>query len=178
MFVWITNMYHNLLKVYDTKIIQYLIPLKFDTYPFQYKLCKIHPSLKPLIQKELRKLLDVKTIFSICHSSWIINLFLLINRCGNIRLYVGFKNLNTESKIDNYHVTPMEQILQLVTSFEMLPPLDKVFGQSSSSFKSRWLNIDFKTKWGAYAYKEISFGLMNASATCWSTSHTPRISFS
>jgi hypothetical protein len=72
----------------------------------------------------------------------------------------------------------MEQILQLVTSFEMLPPLDKVFGQSSSSFKSRWLNIDFKTKWGAYAYKEISFGLMNASATCWSTSHTPRISFS
>jgi hypothetical protein len=50
------------LKTYDTRIIQHRIPLKNDVKPFQHKF-KVSPSLKPLIQKELSKLLDAKMIF-------------------------------------------------------------------------------------------------------------------
>jgi hypothetical protein len=46
------------LKTYDTRIIQHVIPIKEGIKPFQQKLRKIHPTLEPLIQKELKKLLD------------------------------------------------------------------------------------------------------------------------
>jgi ribonuclease HI len=51
------------LKTYDMKIIQHVIPLKEDAKPFLQKLRKMHPSLEPLVKKELNKLLVAKIIF-------------------------------------------------------------------------------------------------------------------
>jgi uncharacterized FAD-dependent dehydrogenase len=51
------------IKNYDTKIIQHVIPLKKDAKPFQQKLRKMHPSLEPLVKKDLNKLLMSKIIF-------------------------------------------------------------------------------------------------------------------
>ena len=60
-FVWT----YKDLKTYDTKIIQHIIPLKEDAKPFQQKLRKMHPSLEPLVKKELNKLLAAKIIFPV-----------------------------------------------------------------------------------------------------------------
>jgi hypothetical protein len=62
------------LKTYDTRIIQHTIPLRPEVKPFQQKLRKFHPSLEPLMQKELKKLLDEKIIFQVRHSAWVANL--------------------------------------------------------------------------------------------------------
>ena len=56
---------YKYLKNYDTKIIQYIIPLKEYAKPFQQKLRKMHPSLEPLVKKQLKKLLAAKIIFSV-----------------------------------------------------------------------------------------------------------------
>ena len=48
---------YEVLKTYDTKIIQHVIPLKEDAKPFQKKLRKMHPSLEMLVKKKLNKLL-------------------------------------------------------------------------------------------------------------------------
>jgi hypothetical protein len=53
------------LKTYDTHIIQHIIPIKEGVKPFQQKLRKIHPTLEPLIQKELKKMLDAWIIFKV-----------------------------------------------------------------------------------------------------------------
>ena len=53
------------LKTYDTKIIQHVIRLKENANPFQQKLRKMHPSLKPLVKKVLNKLLVAKITFPI-----------------------------------------------------------------------------------------------------------------
>jgi hypothetical protein len=50
------------LKVYDTKVIQYVIPLKEDQKPFKQKLRQINPLLFSLIQKEVKKLFGAKII--------------------------------------------------------------------------------------------------------------------
>lgn len=42
--------------------------------PYQQKLRKMHPSLEPLVKKELNKMLDAKIIFSVKHTRWIANL--------------------------------------------------------------------------------------------------------
>jgi len=56
------------LKNYDTNIIQHIILMKPQTKPFQQKLRKMHPSLKPQVKVELKKLLATKIIFLVKHT--------------------------------------------------------------------------------------------------------------
>ena len=96
------------LKTNDTKIIPHVIPLKKDAKPFQRKLRNMHPSLDPLVKKELNKLLMTKIIFPIRHTIWVPNLVPVRKKSGDIRICIGFINMNQASLKDNYHVPSME----------------------------------------------------------------------
>ena len=102
------------LKTYDTRIIQHVISIKAGVKPFQQPLRKMYPKMEPLIQSEVKKLLDAKIIFRVRHSKWVANLVPVRKKSGEIRLCVDFINLNRASDKDNYPVLPMEQILQMV----------------------------------------------------------------
>jgi hypothetical protein len=78
------------LKVYDTKIIQHVIPTRSDAKPVQQKLRKIHPNLEPQIKKELNKLLQAKIIFPVRHSQWVSNLVPVRKNNGDIRICIDF----------------------------------------------------------------------------------------
>ena len=101
------------LKTYDMKIIQHVIPIKAGIKRYQQPLRKMHPKLEPLIQSEVKKLLDAKIIFKVKHSKWVSNLVPVRKKSGEIRLCVDFRNLNRASDKENYPVPPMEQILQM-----------------------------------------------------------------
>ena len=62
------------LKMYNTKIIQHVIPIKVGVKPYQQPLRKMHPKLEQLIQSEVKKWLDAKIIFKVRHSEWVSNL--------------------------------------------------------------------------------------------------------
>ena len=53
------------LKVYDTSIIQHIIPMKENEKQFKKKLRRINPLLLPLIEKEIKKCFDAKIIISL-----------------------------------------------------------------------------------------------------------------
>ena len=57
------------LKTFDTKIIQHVILLKLEAKPFQQKLRRMHPVLKPTVKKELNKFLATKIIFPMRHTN-------------------------------------------------------------------------------------------------------------
>ena len=59
---------YEYLKSYDTRIIQHIIPIKESVKPFQQQLRIMHPKLEPLIQNQVKKLLDAKIIFRVIHS--------------------------------------------------------------------------------------------------------------
>jgi hypothetical protein len=61
------------LKVYDTNIIQHVIPIRDDQKTFKHKLRRINPLLLPLIEKEVRQLFDAKIIMSLIFSKWLAN---------------------------------------------------------------------------------------------------------
>ena len=84
----------------------------------------MHPALEPAVKKELNKLLTSWIIFPIRHTQWVANLVPVRNKIGDIWLGVYFRNLNRSSENDNYLVPPMEQILQKVSSAQMLSLLD------------------------------------------------------
>ena len=116
------------LKTYYTCIIQHVIPIKVGVKPFQQPLRKMHLKLEPLIQNEVKKLLDAKITFRVRHSEWVENLVLLRKKSGEIILCVDFSNLNRASDKDNYPVPQMEWILQMVSSSELFSLLDGFSG--------------------------------------------------
>ena len=88
----------------------------------------MHPSLEPLVKKELNKMLDAKIIFPVRHTRWIANFVLVGKKNGGIILCIDFRNLNRASQKDNYPVPSMEHILQCVSRSEMLSLLDQFLG--------------------------------------------------
>ena len=78
------------LKTYDMKIIQHIIPLKKYAKYFQHKLRKMHPSLEPLVKKELNKLLTAKIIFHVRHTTWVENLVPIRKKSTDIRIFIDF----------------------------------------------------------------------------------------
>jgi len=112
------------LKTYDKKIIQHKIPLEKDAIPFKQKLRPMNPLLLPLIEKEIRKLLATKIIFPLRYSKWVANLRVVRKKSGEIRLCIGFSNLNKFSNKDNYPLPKMEHLLQKVSGAKVMSLLD------------------------------------------------------
>ena len=112
----------------------------------------MHPKMEPLIQSEVKKLLDAKIIFRVRHSEWVDNLVPVKKKYGEIRLCVDFRNLNHASDKDNYLVPPMEQILQMVSGFELLSLLDRFSGYNQVLVAEQdRLKTTFITKWGTFS---------------------------
>ena len=148
MFAWT----YKELKTYDTNIIQHVIPIRAGVQPYQQLLRNMHPKLEPLIQSEVKKLLDAKIIFKVRHSEWVSNLVPVRKKSREIRLCVDFRNLNRASDKDNYPVPPMEQILQMVSGSELFSLLDGFSGYNQVLVvEEDRLKITFKTKWGTFA---------------------------
>jgi len=99
------------LKTYDTSFIEHKIPLKEEVRPFRQKLRQINPMLLPVMEKEVKKLLDAQIIVPLRYSEWVANLVPVRKKSGEIRLCVDFRNLNRSSKKDNYPLPNMEHIL-------------------------------------------------------------------
>jgi hypothetical protein len=74
------------LKTYDLDIIQHKIPLEKDTIPFKQKIRPINPLLLPVIEREIKKLLDAKIIIPLRYSKWIENLVIVRKKNGEVRL--------------------------------------------------------------------------------------------
>jgi len=96
------------LKTYDITIIEHKIPLKPGVKPFQQKMRKIDLVLLPIIEKEVKKLLDAKIIIPIRYYEWITNLVHVRKKNGEIIPCVDFRNLNKLTLKDNYPLPRMD----------------------------------------------------------------------
>ena len=126
----------------------------------------MHPSLDPLIKKELNKFLVAKIIFPIWHTTWVANLVPVRKKFGEIRICIDFHNLNWESLKDNYLVPSMEKIIQSVSKSALVSFLYGFSGYNQVLVaKEARLKMTFWTKWGTYAYDKMPFRLTNVGET-------------
>jgi hypothetical protein len=112
------------LRTYDTNVIEHKIPLKEEAKPFRQKLRQINPMLLPIMEREVKKLMDAQIIVPLRYSDWVANLVPVRKKNGEIRLCVDFRNLNRSSKKDNYPFPKMEHILHRVTSASRISMID------------------------------------------------------
>jgi hypothetical protein len=154
------------LKTYDTTVIEHKIPLKEEAKPFRKKLRQINPMLLPVMEREVKKLLDAQIIIPLRYSEWVANLVPVRKKSGEIRLCVDFRNLNRSSKKDNYPLPKMEHILQKVTGSSRISMIDGFSGYNQISvLPEDREKTTFTTPWGTFMYAKIPFGLMNAGET-------------
>jgi hypothetical protein len=154
------------LRTYDTDIMEHKIPLKEETKPFRQKLRQINPMLLPIMEREVKKLLDAQIIIPLRFSEWVANLVPVRKKNGEIRLCVDFRNLNRSSKKDNYPLPKMEHILQRVTGSSRMSMIDGFSGYNQISvLPEDREKTTFTTPWGTFMYAKMPFGLMNAGAT-------------
>jgi hypothetical protein len=99
------------LKTYDTSVLEHQIPLKEEANPFRQKLRHINPMLLPIMEREVKNLLQAQIIIPLRYSEWVANLVPVRKKNGEIRLCVDFRNLNRSSRKDNYPLPKMEHIL-------------------------------------------------------------------
>jgi hypothetical protein len=105
------------LRTYDIVFIEHKIPLKEEAKPFRQELRQINPMLFPIMEKDIKKLLDAQIIFPLRYSEWVANLVMVRKKSGEIRLSVDFRNLNRISKKYNYS-------LQRVTGASRISMID------------------------------------------------------
>jgi hypothetical protein len=154
------------LKTYDPDIIQHKIPLEKDTVPFKKKLRPISPLLLPVIEREMKNLLDAKIIVPLRYSKWIANLVIVRKKNGEVRLCVDFRNLNKCSKKDNYPLPKMEHLLQRISGAKVMSFLDGFFGYNQVVVHpDDQEKTAFTTPWGTFMYSKMPFGLMNVGDT-------------
>jgi hypothetical protein len=126
----------------------------------------MNPLLLPLIEKEVKKLFDVKIIVSLRFSKWLANLIPVRKNNGEIRLCVDFRNLKQVSLKDNYPLPKMDHILQRVVGSQRMSMLDGFLGYNQVTVHPNdQEKIAFTTPWGTFMYAKMPFGLMNAGAT-------------
>jgi hypothetical protein len=154
------------LKTYDTSVIEHKIPLKPGVKPFKQKLRQFNPILLPVIEKEVKKLLDAKIIVPLRYSDWVANLVPVRKKNGEIRLCVDFRNLNKASLKDNYPLPKMDHVLEKVVGATRMSMIDGFSGYNQIVVcESDKEKTAFTTPWGTFMYDKMPFGLMNAGAT-------------
>jgi hypothetical protein len=145
---------------------QHKIPLNSGSKPFKHKTRQFNPLLLPIIEKELKILLNAKIIVPLRYSEWVANLVPVRKKNGEIRLCVDFRNLNRCSLKDNYPLPKMDHILQRVVGAQRISMLDGYSGYNHISvMEEDKRKIAFTTPWGTFMYEKMPFGLMNAGAT-------------
>jgi hypothetical protein len=121
--------------------------------------------LAPLVQAELKKMLDAGIIAPTRHSSWCSNLVVVRKKNGGIRLCIDFRNLNLACIKDNYPLPNMETLLQRVTESEIMSMLDGFSRYNQVLVRKEDQNkTTFTTPWGTFEYLRMPFGLLNAGA--------------
>jgi len=154
------------LKTYDTSIIEHKIPLKEEANSFRQKLRQINPMLLPIMEREVKKLLQSQIIVLLRYSEWVANLVPVRKKNGEIRLCVDFRNLNRISQKDNYPLPKMEHILQRVTGASRMSMIDGFSGYNQVFvLPEDREKTSFTTPWGTFMYAKMPFGLMNAGET-------------
>jgi hypothetical protein len=114
--------------------------------------------LLPIMEKEVKKLLDAQIIVPLRYFEWVANLVLVIKKSGEIKLCVDFRNLNRSSKKENYPFPKMEHILQRVTGASRMSMIDRFFGYNQIYVLPKDKeNKIFTTPWGTFMYAKMPF---------------------
>ena len=120
----------------------------------------------PQIEVEVNKLIEGGFIREVKYPSWISNIVLVRKKNGQIRICVGFRDLNKSCPKDNFPLPLTKILVDATVGYETLSFMDGFSGYNQIHMAPRDEEFTaFRTLKGIYCYKVIPFGLKNVGAT-------------
>jgi hypothetical protein len=141
--------------------------------PIRQKEERYTPERCEAIRLEVNKLLEAGFIRRVVYPSWLANLILVEKSDGSWHMCIDYTSLNKACPKDEYPLPRICQIIDFMSSCELLPFLDAYSGYHQIS-----LVIDdeektaFITSFGIFCYTKMVFGLKNGGATYQKCVHT------
>ena len=96
--------------------------------PIWQKICKMHPNVALLVNKELENMLDEKVIHPIDYLEWISNMILVTKPSSDIRICTNFRDLNKACPKDDFPMSNIDMIVDLTAGHEILSLMDEFSG--------------------------------------------------
>lgn len=150
-------------KLGRTKLVQH----KIDTgnaLPFKTPLRRHHIQQKPIIEEELKKMLE-QDIIEPSESPWSSPVLLVTKKDGSVRFCIDFRQLNSITRKDAYPLPRIDESLDALGGSQFFSTLDLASGhwQCEVEEKDR-PKTAFSTHKGLFQFKVMPFGLCNAPA--------------
>ncbi|MCO5549335.1 hypothetical protein L7F22_002804 [Adiantum nelumboides] len=156
---------HTELKV-DASVCQHRIPLRLDARPLKLQRYRMNPNYAAKVKEEIDALLKAGFIAEVESSDWLFPIVVVPKKNGKLRICVDFRKLNEQTIKDPFPLPFTDTMLDQVAGHEMYSFLDGYSGYNQISLaKEDREKTAFITKWGAFIYLVMPFGLCNAPAT-------------
>jgi hypothetical protein len=135
--------------------------------PIRQKLCRFTPDKREAIRAELARLVAVGFIREVLHPEWLANPVLVLKKNKvDWRMCVDYTDLNKHCPKDPFGHPRIYQVVDSTAVCSILSFLDCYSGYHQISLaKEDEEKTTLITKFGAFCYTSMSFGLKNAGAT-------------
>lgn len=119
-----------------------------------------------MVKTEIEKLLKAGFIHPIDYSPWILNIVVISNLDGRIRICINFQDLNKASLKDDFLLPNIDMIVDSTVGHALLSFMDGFSGYNQIHINSNdQYKTTFTTPWGNFFYVVMPFGFKNARAT-------------
>ena len=124
------------------------------------------PKRQKEIDEEVEKLLKAEIICEMKYPEWLANVVMVKKSNGKWRMCVDYMDLNSACPKDPYPLPSIDQLIDATSGHLMLSFMDALSGYNQIRMKPTDVaKTAFITHRAVYAYKLMSFGLMNAGST-------------
>ncbi len=105
-------------------------------------------------------MLATRFIQFIEEATWLSTIVIIPKKNGKLRIYIDFRKLNATTKKDPYPLTFIDEVLNIVGGYDKYSFLDGYsrYTQIFIALKYRYKTA-FVTKWGAFIWKVMPFGV-------------------
>ncbi|RVW98926.1 Transposon Ty3-I Gag-Pol polyprotein [Vitis vinifera] len=142
----------------------HLLKSYLDVFAWSYE---DMPGLDPsIVKEEIQKQLSVRFISVVEYPEWLANVIPVPKKDGKVRVRVDFRDLNKASPKDDFPLPHIDLLVYNTAGHSMLCFMDGFPGYNQILMALEDMEkTTFITKWGAYCYKVMPFGLKNVGAT-------------
>jgi hypothetical protein len=133
--------------------------------PVKQKLRRFGKDKKEAIRVEVTRLLAAGFIKEVYHPDWLANLVLVRKKNNKWRMCVDYTDLNKHCPKDPFGLPHINEVMDSTAGCELLSFLDYYSSYHQIALnKDDQIKMSFITRFGAYCYTTMLFGLKNARA--------------
>ena len=162
--------WHDIFSQHDldlghTKLAKHRIDL-IDETPFKQRHRRIPPTMYDEVKNHLQQLLETGVIRK-SHSPWASNIVLVRKKCGALRIFIDYRQLNKRTIKDSYALPRIEELLDCLSGSKYLSVLDMKSGYHQVEIEEEHKPRTAFTvgPLGFWEMNYLAFGLCNAPST-------------